>query len=1005
MGPDSQFKKVLMVALEFPPCHSAGVKRTLTFYRNLESFGWKPIVLTARASIYDRTDPNSTESTFAEDSVYRAFGLNAYRHLSFRGKHWGRLSAPDRFASWFWHAVLLGRRLIKQHQPDAIWSTFPCSSAHKVAHQLSQEFRLPWIADFRDPYHADTEPAGVPAAKAKRIDRDTARYARKLIFTTQQARDLYLQRYTFLAGDKTVVIPNGFSEQEFARAEHALQKPGSAEPDGFTVLHSGSLYGGARDPARLLEALADIKQRGTLPANFQLIFRGVDNDPRLQSQIDELQLQKTVVLKAPVSFERSVVEILQADALLLIQAPEHKTQIPGKVYEYLRAKKPIIALGTKGSAVSTLLSDIPHAYVADLQDKQALASGLSHLSSFSVASDFDPSTYDRMRGVESLAEVFEESSIRTSSALNKPTEFPQDTANPGTDPLRECVAAPPFRPALRVGLVENTGTRPAWIAEVINVLQDSTHTDLVLIARQQQSEANTPPLPKKLLLRLPALLLTATERALRFCEICLLERRLYVRDALKAAQPEGNSAGLQLVNLTEPASDLEPSALPEIELIKKSSLDAILDCSDSDRLDSIAACATAGLWKVRTSDAWTDTGEQSKSVWPTSDVNSVTLVTLEMMPPDLDGIRIIGRSTTSNNLMSDRDHASTIRWKGVSLMLQELTRLHEMGVERFLATRSAKQAATQKMPILPAGWKDLLRRGGRLIKFAARKTSHTIDSLLHVYQWEIIFKLDSGFSTDFSSFKRIVPPRNRSWADPHILYKDGRYHIFIEEREPDGKGHISTFAIDQNGEATHPEMILERPYHLSYPYVFEYQNEIFMIPETSANRTVELYRAIQFPYKWEHTKNLMENVFAVDTTLSFEPGRIWLFANIKTIDGNPIGEDLSVFWSDDLLNGEWQPHPENPVVSDCRGSRSAGNIFVSEGKNYRPAQIGAPRYGYGIAIHAIETLDQANYSEKAASLHTPNWDKAVVGLHTVNSDTNLCVADVLRRRNRFSLMR
>src|SRR5690606_34655325 len=158
-----------MVALDFPPCKSAGVQRTQKFTEYLPGFGWQPTILTGMSMIYAQLSP----VTLPDDlKIYRAFGLDTFRHLSFKGKHFTFMEKPDRFFSWYWHGVIQGMKAIRETQPDIIWSTFPCSTAHRIAATLHERTGLPWVADFRDPFAGTNPLIKADNKPGARIDRN-----------------------------------------------------------------------------------------------------------------------------------------------------------------------------------------------------------------------------------------------------------------------------------------------------------------------------------------------------------------------------------------------------------------------------------------------------------------------------------------------------------------------------------------------------------------------------------------------------------------------------------------------------------------------------------------------------------------------------------------------------------------------------------------------------------------------------------------------------------------
>jgi hypothetical protein len=264
-----------------------------------------------------------------------------------------------------------------------------------------------------------------------------------------------------------------------------------------------------------------------------------------------------------------------------------------------------------------------------------------------------------------------------------------------------------------------------------------------------------------------------------------------------------------------------------------------------------------------------------------------------------------------------------------------------------------------------------------------------------------MFHLNNTFSSALWRYKKLIPPKDRFWADPHIMFRDGKYYIFIEEYiYRTRQGHISVIVMDERGIHSAPEIVLATPDHLSYPFVLEHERECYMIPESIATKTVGLYRCLEFPHKWELQMNLMENVRAVDATVVFHNGKWWLFANIVESDGGSTCDELFLFSSRDLISDRWQSHPLNPIVSDCKRSRPAGKIFSHDGRLYRPSQNCSARYGYGFNVSEIVALDEANYAEVLVSSVTPGWDKNIIGTHTFNRVNRLHVIDALYRRRR-----
>ena len=192
--------------------------------------------------------------------------------------------------------------------------------------------------------------------------------------------------------------------------------------------------------------------------------------------------------------------------------------------------------------------------------------------------------------------------------------------------------------------------------------------------------------------------------------------------------------------------------------------------------------------------------------------------------------------------------------------------------------------------------------------------------------------------------------------------------------------------------------VLERDYHLSYPFLVEEEGQLYMIPETAHNNTVEIYRCVDFPAQWKLERVLMKDVFCADTTLHREGDKWWMFTNAAR-PGEEINDELFLFSSDRLL-GDWKPHRRNPVKSDVRSARPAGRLFRQRDALYRPGQICAPHYGSGIALNRVTRLTHDEYLEEEEARIVPR-SQAVLGIHTINRAGDLSVTDAFTRASRF----
>ena len=266
-------------------------------------------------------------------------------------------------------------------------------------------------------------------------------------------------------------------------------------------------------------------------------------------------------------------------------------------------------------------------------------------------------------------------------------------------------------------------------------------------------------------------------------------------------------------------------------------------------------------------------------------------------------------------------------------------------------------------------------------------------------QWEIGWREVSRETATpgLLSYGWLFAEAGHYYADPFPVDHGARTYVFFEDYPIDtGKGVISYIEIDGNGRASRPLRVLERPYHLSYPCIISHDGEFWMIPETYANRAIELYRATRFPDEWVLDCVLVEGVDASDTTIVEHNDRFWLFATVS--DGGSTWDCLSI-WSSSVLNGPWIAHPQNPVMVDSRGARPAGHFLKRDGRLLRPVQNCSRGYGGGVAMKEIIRLDERHFEERFVDDFFPGLAMPEGHVHTFNRSHQFELIDRLRAIN------
>ena len=345
-----------MVAYHFPPlAGSSGIQRTLRFVQHLPRRGWQPLVLSAHPRAYERTGSDLLAEVPAGTVVRRAFALDTARHFSLAGRYLDAMARPDRWISWKWDAVRTGMQMIRHFKPQVLWSTYPIATAHVIGAELQRRSGLPWVADFRDPMAQDGYPPE-PATwrQFEAIEQRAAAQASRLTFTTPGALHCYRERYP-AAAERMALLENGYDESSFAGLEREHPARAPLNPGAVTLLHSGIVYPDERDPRHLFAALSQLRRAGLPAGRLKLRFRAPLHDALLRALAREQAVDDLIEVCPPIEYRDALLEMLRADGLLVMQAANCNQQVPAKIYEYLRAGKPVLCLADPdGDTVAVL---------------------------------------------------------------------------------------------------------------------------------------------------------------------------------------------------------------------------------------------------------------------------------------------------------------------------------------------------------------------------------------------------------------------------------------------------------------------------------------------------------------------------------------------------------------------------------------------------------------------------------------------------------------------------
>jgi glycosyltransferase involved in cell wall biosynthesis len=427
-------KKVLIVTYYFPPSGGSGVQRTLKFVKYLRDFGWEPVVLTARDADYPALDAGLEKEIPDGVAVYRAPLFEPYKmYRRFTGRQanessdmatlsldgtqkrkWSeRISefiragffVPDARMTWLYPAVRLGKKICQEHDIHIIYTSAPPYTTHLIGRRLARWSRKPWVADFRDSWIGWlSTPQWRPfwaASLERRMEKAVLAQASRILTVSNGVKEDLLSRHPALRDDRWLLLPNGYDAKDFN-----ICVP--EKSDYFTITYTGSMYGN-RNPGALLQALENLCQS---EPEFVVRIR-----IRIVGRVGESILQR--IRTSPVNhlFEYipyvthqiSLRYLLSSDAALLIidDAPANKGIVTGKVFEYIGAGLPILALAPEGDAAD-LIRQHQLGIVVPPNDVEQIIEAIKILCAGGVKGTGDATQFERKNLTGRLAAVFDE---------------------------------------------------------------------------------------------------------------------------------------------------------------------------------------------------------------------------------------------------------------------------------------------------------------------------------------------------------------------------------------------------------------------------------------------------------------------------------------------------------------------------------------------------------------------------------------------------------------------
>jgi hypothetical protein len=429
-------------------------------------------------------------------------------------------------------------------------------------------------------------------------------------------------------------------------------------------------------------------------------------------------------------------------------------------------------------------------------------------------------------------------------------------------------------------------------------------------------------------------------------------------------------------------------AAPDLARIRDHDLDFILRFGFGIIRGEILDIPRFGVWSYHHGDLDKYRGVPP-AFWEIHHRDPVSAVTLQRLTDRLDGGVVLHRGwfrTIDKSYVRSLDNAMLASTYFPTRVVRDIV----SGADDYLA----RPASSTRAPIFH------VPRNGQMIRFLARAAAHRVRDTSQVLfrhaQWNVGVVdspihafLDPGFRPKIRWLD--APPPDRFLADPFAIARDGGLTLLVEQYDfGTGKGHLATTAW-RDGRATGPfAAMMDTPVHLSYPYAFEDGGAVYCVPEMSQSKRVELYRASEFPSRWELVATLLDDFPAVDPTVFRHDGRWWMFCACAHRNE---WIKLYAFHAQDLM-GPWLPHAANPLKADVRSSRPAGTPFVHDGVLYRPSQDCSRVYGGAIALNRVARLTPTEFEETVCRvIRLDEGEPYPAGCHTISAAGDRTVID------------
>jgi hypothetical protein len=478
-----------------------------------------------------------------------------------------------------------------------------------------------------------------------------------------------------------------------------------------------------------------------------------------------------------------------------------------------------------------------------------------------------------------------------------------------------------------------------------------------------------------------------------FAMVARIERRLFLRapayrDHLASFDVSGHDAPKVVTTpIVSKSGFVYRFSAEDVERVRALGADVLVRCGNGILKGEILSASRCGVVSVHHGDNRVNRGGPA-AFWEVYFRQPQTGFIIQRLTEELDGGEVLMRGSITTSLVYSVNQAN----------LYQRTQLPLMRTIRGVA--AGRETAEEPLiyfhqlyrtPLLGETIRYVLKVAGFFLRKLVRR------SLRYYWRWAVGYIPGDWRGAVLWRARFIPNPPGHFLADPFAVEQDGRRLIFLEDFiYRTGRGVISAYEIRPDGSAERLGIVVEEDFHLSFPFLFRWDGELWMVPESSAARQIRLYRCTSFPLEWTLERVLLDDVDAVDAMLFERDGRWWMLTTINETQVGGNDSDLFLFEAETPL-GPWRRVGDGPVFVDAARGRNGGMLRDGE-RLYRVAQRPAfGQYGRAFSIYEIDRLE-GGYAETRKQDVEPSFLRGIKGTHHLHHDGGLTVFDVVRHQ-------